>query len=171
MFFGNVRGFRLNYTALQPRKGALVKELCHKPEGRGFDSLWCYWIFQLTPSFQPHYGPGVDTTSNRNEYQESFWGVKSGRRVRLITSPPSVSRLCRKCGSLDVSQPYGHPRPATRMALSSFYNPEASTPHSHSCENHKYSDTKSVQNTTTVRCFSSIQSTSNVRRNGVNVQI
>jgi hypothetical protein len=22
----------------------------------------------------PHYGPGVDWASNRNEYQESFWG-------------------------------------------------------------------------------------------------
>jgi hypothetical protein len=24
-------------------------------------------------SFQPHYGPGVDSASNRNEYQESSW--------------------------------------------------------------------------------------------------
>jgi hypothetical protein len=31
-------------------------------------------------SFQPHYGPGVDSASNRNEYQEPFWGVKGGRR-------------------------------------------------------------------------------------------
>jgi hypothetical protein len=29
---------------------------------------------QLTQSFQPHYGPGVDQASNRNEYQESSWG-------------------------------------------------------------------------------------------------
>jgi hypothetical protein len=25
-------------------------------------------------SLQPHYSPGVDSPSNRNEYQESSWG-------------------------------------------------------------------------------------------------
>ena len=28
-------------------------------------------------SFQSHYGPGVDSASNRNEYQEYFLGVKA----------------------------------------------------------------------------------------------
>jgi len=27
--------------------------------------------------FLPHYGPGVDSASNRNEYQKYFLGVKA----------------------------------------------------------------------------------------------
>jgi hypothetical protein len=26
----------------------LVEALHYKPEGRGFDSRWCHWIFSLT---------------------------------------------------------------------------------------------------------------------------
>jgi hypothetical protein len=34
-------------------------------------------FFVNIKSFQSHYGPEVDSTSNRNEYQEHFLGVKA----------------------------------------------------------------------------------------------
>ena len=54
----------------------LVEALRYKSEGRGFDSRWCQWNVSLT-SFRPHCGPGVDSASNKNEYQEYFLGVKA----------------------------------------------------------------------------------------------
>jgi hypothetical protein len=48
-------------------------------------------IFHWHKSFWSHYGPGVGSVSDRNEYQEYFPGGKCGRCVRLITLPPSCA--------------------------------------------------------------------------------
>jgi hypothetical protein len=55
----------------------LVEVLCFMLEGRRFDSRWCHWNFSLIYSFWLHYSPGVDSASNRNEYQGFFLGVKA----------------------------------------------------------------------------------------------
>jgi hypothetical protein len=40
-----------------------------------------------------------------------FWGVKRGRCVMLIIYPPSVIRLSRQCGILNISHPSKPPQP------------------------------------------------------------
>jgi hypothetical protein len=42
----------------------VVKALCYKPEGRGFELISIYLILQVA------LGPGVYSASNRNEYQK-----------------------------------------------------------------------------------------------------
>ena len=73
---------------IRDRGGAVVKVLRYKSEGRWFDFRCCHWNFSLAYSFRSHYGPGVDSASNRNEYQEQFLGGKGGRFVRMTTLPP-----------------------------------------------------------------------------------
>jgi len=83
-----------SYFWLRGDRGSkVVKVLCSIPAGvNGF--------FIDIKSFWSHYGPGVDSSSNRNEYQQYFLGVKSGRCVRLTTLPPSCA-VVTKSGNLN----------------------------------------------------------------------
>ena len=90
----------------------LVESLRYNPEGRGFDSRCFHWKF-----FLPRYVPGVDTVSNRNEYQEYFLGSEGGRYVQLTTLPPPCA-IVMKSESLSLLEPSGPAQACTGVALS-----------------------------------------------------
>ena len=60
-----------------------------------------------------HYGPGDDSASNRNEYQEYLLGGKGGRYVGLTTLPPS----CADCLEIWEPQSPGTLRACKGIAL------------------------------------------------------
>jgi len=72
------------------------------------------WIFHW---HKIHYGPGVDSPSNRDEYQEYFLGGKGGRCVRLATLPPSCA-VVMKSGNLNFLEPSGPLQACNGTALS-----------------------------------------------------
>jgi hypothetical protein len=46
----------------------VVKALCYKPEGHGFEAECYEWIFSIYLILPTALGPGVYTASDRNEY-------------------------------------------------------------------------------------------------------
>jgi len=55
----------------------VIKVLCYKWEVAGLIPAGVSGFFIDIKSFRSHYGPGVDSASNRNEYEAYFLGVKA----------------------------------------------------------------------------------------------
>jgi hypothetical protein len=72
----------------------------------------------LTKSFRPHYGTGVDSAPNKNEYQEYFLEGKDSRCVELTTYRIHVL-IVLKYGSLSLSllEPSGSVQACNGTAL------------------------------------------------------
>ena len=82
-----------------------VEVLRHKQEYAGLIPDVVIRIFHGLKSFWSHYGPGVDSVSNRNEYQRSSFGVKGGRCVGLTNLTTFMCRLSGNSVSLKFLNP------------------------------------------------------------------
>jgi hypothetical protein len=65
--------------------------------------------------FRPHYGPEIDSASNRNEYQQYLLGGKGGRCIELTTLPPSCADCLEILGASTSWSPKGLSRPVMRL--------------------------------------------------------
>jgi hypothetical protein len=108
--------------SLGTRGSVVVKTLCYKSEGHGFETWWGDWIFPIFLILLAALGPGVHSAYNRTEYQKQKNNVSAcvclrGQCIRLTTLLPSVSQLSRQYEILNISQHYRPPRPVTEIAL------------------------------------------------------
>ena len=71
-------------------------------------------FFSDIKSLRLHYGPGVNSACNRNEYQEYFLWGKGGRYIRLTTYHHPVP-LSRNLGTLISWNPLGPSGPVTGL--------------------------------------------------------
>jgi len=86
-------------------------------ESRGFDTRWRHWNVLMTYSFRPHSGPGVDSASNRNEYQEFSSGVWRRSMSRADNLDTSLWRLSWNLGASTPLETSGFVQACTKIAL------------------------------------------------------
>jgi hypothetical protein len=102
-----------NYVSYWACCSVVVESLCYMPESRGFGTGRGEWILRFT---QPL------TEISTKSIKVMFLGSRARPERRADNLPPSMSRLSRQCGILNISQFYRPPRPVTEIALLYLYN-------------------------------------------------
>ena len=87
------------------RGSTVVKVLCYKSEGRCSIPAGVSGLFFEIKYFRSHYGPGVESTSNRNEYQEYFLGVKAAGAYGW--QPTTIYAVVTQSGNLNFLETSG----------------------------------------------------------------
>ena len=82
----------------------------------GYIFIYILLYFSLTKSFRSYYDPGLDSASDRNEYQKYRLRGKGGRCVVLTTLPHSCADVL-KSGSLNLQEPSGPVQACNGTAL------------------------------------------------------
>jgi hypothetical protein len=95
----------------------LIEAICYKPEGRWFDSRWGNRFFNwLHPSSCTM---ALGSAQPLTEMSTSNLLGGKGRSSRNADNLTAIFEptVLRKCGRLDILQPYGLPWPVTGIAL------------------------------------------------------
>jgi hypothetical protein len=71
----------------------VVKALCYKPDSCGFEPDEVNEFFSIYPILLAALGPGVYSTSNRNEYQKQKI-MFLGSRARPVHSADNLTAVC-----------------------------------------------------------------------------
>jgi len=79
-----------------------------------FHTKFTKLLLDHTQPFRSHFGPGVDSASNRNEYQMYFLGVKAAGAYGWQTYHHPLPLSC-NMGTLTSWNPLGHSRPGTGL--------------------------------------------------------
>jgi hypothetical protein len=71
----------------------VIKALCYKLEGCGFETGWGEGIFLIFPILRVALGPGVYSASDRNEYQKKK-NIVFESTAQLMHKADNLTAIC-----------------------------------------------------------------------------